>query len=309
MIYAVDFDGTLCTNKYPQIGSPNTKVIEYLKDKQSNGDKLILWTCRSGDNLTAAVDWCKERGLVFDAVDKPLDESIKKYGSDPRKICADIYLDDKAMNITEIKEGRSMPLKLNEREYRAMPVLIPADNKRLDTEHYVEGSASTMGAPYELYEYDGIKYFEMIEPNAFQSADMSDVIMQYDHEGRVLARQRNGTLIVEPQGSQLFVAADLSKSNAAKDLYNDIKAGLIDKMSFAFVVDEDEYNQKTHTRTIKRIRKVYDVSAVSMPANSSTDISARSYAEGRYEAERQELAARQNLIKKLKLKITMEEIK
>lgn len=202
-----------------------------------------------------------------------------------------------------------MPLKLNEREYRAMPVLVTSDNKRLDSEFYVEGSASTMGAPYELYEFEGVKFYEMIDPNAFQGADLSDVIMQYDHEGRVLARQRNNTLIVEPQGSQLFIAADLSKSNAAQDLYSDIKAGLVDKMSFAFVVAEDEYDQKKHTRTIKRIKKVYDVSAVSMPANSSTDISARSYAEGRYEAERQELAARQNLIKKLKLKITMEEIK
>ncbi len=200
-----------------------------------------------------------------------------------------------------------MPLKLNEREYRAMPVMLPTESKRLDSDYYVEGAASTMGTPYELYEYDGIKYYEMIEPNAFQSADMSDVIMQYDHEGRVLARQRNGTLIVEPQGSQLFVAADLSKSNAAKDLYNDIKAGLVDKMSFAFVVSEDEYDKNTHTRIIKRIKKVYDVSAVSIPANASTDISARSYAEGRYEAERLEQMERRKQI--LKLKIKMEEIK
>ena len=200
-----------------------------------------------------------------------------------------------------------MPLKLNEREYRAMPVLLPAESKRLESDYYVEGAASTMGAPYELYEFEGVKYYEMIEPNAFQGTDLSDVIMQYDHEGRVLARQRNGTLIVEPQGSQLFIAADLSKSNAAKDLYSDIKAGLVDKMSFAFVVAEDDYDKSTHTRIIKRIKKVYDVSAVSIPANSSTDISARSYAEGRAEAERLEQMARRKQIEKIKLKIKLEE--
>lgn len=197
-----------------------------------------------------------------------------------------------------------MPVKLNEREYRAMPVLAPSENKRLDSEFYVEGAASTMGAPYELYEFDGVKYYEMIDINAFQGADMSDVIMQYDHEGRVLARQKNNTLIIEPQGSILFVAADLSKSNAAKDMYHDIKAGLIDKMSFAFTVAEDSYDQKTHTRIIKRIKKVYDVSAVSIPANASTDISARSYAEGRHEAERLEQLERRKKI--LKLKINLE---
>lgn len=199
-----------------------------------------------------------------------------------------------------------MPMKINEREYRAIPVLVPTENKRLESDYYIEGSAATMGAAYELYEFDGVKYYEIIDPNAFQASDMSDVILQYDHEGRVFARQKNGTLIVEPQGDKLFIAADLSRSAAAKDLYSDIKEGLIDKMSFSFTVAEDEYDQKTHTRTIKKIKKVYDVSAVSIPANASTDISARSYAEGRHEAERLEQLKRRKKI--LKLKIELEEI-
>ena len=147
-----------------------------------------------------------------------------------------------------------MPVKLNEREYRAMPVLAPSENKRLDSEFYVEGAASTMGAPYELYEFDGVKYYEMIDINAFQGADMSDVIMQYDHEGRVLGTTKNNTLNYRPQGSILFVAADLSKvATPQRTCTTDIKAGLSTKMSFAFTGGRGQlYDQKTHTRIIKR---------------------------------------------------------
>lgn len=175
--------------------------------------------------------------------------------------------------------------------------------KRLDSEHYVEGYATTFDRPYELYELDGIKYFEMIDRHALDSADMSDVIMQYDHEGRVMARQSNGSLLIEPDDDGLFMCADLSKSDASRSLYEDITSGLVTKMSWAFTVAEEEYNRDTRTRIIKRVNKVYDVSAVSIPANADTLITARSFFDGVIEKEKQELQERKRKMLRIKLKL------
>lgn len=181
----------------------------------------------------------------------------------------------------------------------------PQETKRLDTDYYVEGYATTFN-PYELYEYDGIKYYEKIDRNAFDGADFSDVIMQYDHQGRVLARQSNQTLIVEPNDEGLFICADLSKSDASRSLYEDIQNELVTRMSWAFTVAEDAYDKETRTRTILRVKKVYDVSAVSIPANEDTLISARSFFDGVIEEEKQELLERKKQQLKLKIKL-MEE--
>lgn len=161
--------------------------------------------------------------------------------------------------------------------------------------------ATTFNAPYLLYEFeDGTKIYERIDAHALDSADMSDVIMQYDHEGRVFARQSNNTLILEPDAKGLFVAADLSRTDLARGLYQDISAGMITKMSWAFTVAEESYDRETHTRTILKIKKVYDVSAVSIPANNDTEISARAFASRSYERERQELLKRRAAILKIK---------
>ena len=187
------------------------------------------------------------------------------------------------------------------------PLMIPAaatTEKRLDSDFYVEGYATTFGKPYELYEFDGIKYYERIDRNALAGADMSDVIFQYNHAGKVLARLSNKTLGLEANDNGLFTFADLSKSRAAQDLYEEIKNGLITKMSWAFCVAEDAYDRDTHTRTILKIKKVYDVSAVSIPANADTDISARSYFDGVIEKEQQERLERRK--KLLKIKLMME---
>lgn len=187
-----------------------------------------------------------------------------------------------------------MPV-MKDREYRAMELLLPAAaNRRFDTEFYVEGYATTFEQPYVLYEVDGVQYKEVIDRRALDGADLSDVIMQYDHGGRVFARTgRSNTLLVEADSHGLFVAADLSKTEQARSMYEDISAGLITKMSWSFVVREDSYDRATHTRRILSIRKVYDTSAVSRPANPATLISARSYFDGVIEAERQERLAAQ----------------
>lgn len=178
-----------------------------------------------------------------------------------------------------------------EREYRAVaaPLTVLDINKRIQSECYVEGYATTFNKPYVLWEMDdGTKIYECIDRHALDGADMSDVIMQYDHEGRVYARQSNKTLLLIPDDKGLLVAADLSKTDLARGLYQDIDAGMITKMSWAFVVEEDSYDRTTHTRTILKIKKVYDVSAVSIPANGDTEIAARNYANRSYELEQRE---------------------
>lgn len=96
-IIAVDFDGTLCENSYPGIGKPRKEIINRLLEEQYKGAKIILWTCRSGQQLTEAVTWCGIHGIFFDAVNESLPESIETWGTNPRKICATEYWDDRAV--------------------------------------------------------------------------------------------------------------------------------------------------------------------------------------------------------------------
>lgn len=179
---------------------------------------------------------------------------------------------------------------------------LPQTDQRIDSDYYIEGYATTFDKPYQLYEYDGIKYYEVIDRNALAEADLSDVIMQYDHQGKVLARLSNKTLGIEPDEKGLFIFADLSKSQAAKYMYEEINNELVTKMSWAFTVQEDKYDRDTRTRTITKIKKIYDVSAVSIPANSDTNISARSYFDGVIEIEKRESLER----KKQKIRILLE---
>lgn len=194
-----------------------------------------------------------------------------------------------------------MPIR-NDREYRAAQPFEARDEEMI-----VEGYASTF-EPYVLWHEGDVEVREQIDPHAFDESDMSDVIFQYDHEGRVYARQSNGTLEVNIDDHGLKVRADLSKTEGARQLYEEIKSGMITQMSFAFSIAEDEYDKKEHLRTVRKIRKLYDVSAVSIPANPGTEISARSYAEGVIEQERLERAAaeeRERKVKELKLRLSL----
>lgn len=165
-----------------------------------------------------------------------------------------------------------------EREYRDMSIRALTDD---DEKMVVTGYASTFDEPYTLYEGEGFVYREVVDKGAFANTDMGDVIMQYNHEGRVFARTRNNTLVVKPDDKGLFIKADLGGTDIGKELYTEIRGGYTDKMSFGFTVkDETEEREKTddgirvYTRHIKAVDKLYDVSAVSFPANEGTSIGA-----------------------------------
>lgn len=161
---------------------------------------------------------------------------------------------------------------------------VTEGEKRFDTEKYVEGYA----AKYDKYllwdDGDWGKTYERFDPKCFENTDMTDVIMQFDHAGRVFARITNGTLIVEADDTGLFMAADLDKTELARGLYEDINAGMITKMSWRFKVGkyyvEREEGSRDRTIVHTEIPKIYDVSAVSIPANDNTEINARDFVHG-----------------------------
>ena len=178
--------------------------------------------------------------------------------------------------------------------------------RRLDTDHYVEGYAARY-EPYVLY-YDGdTPIYERFEPGCFDSADMSDIIMQYDHAGKVLARTGNGSLIVEADDVGLFFAADLGRTEAARSLYDDVAAGMVTKMSWRFRCGDYYYDRMTDTIVHTRIAKVYDVAAVSIPANDNTEINARSWADGVIDLAARSEAELEERRRKLRLKIQLQE--
>lgn len=123
-IIAVDFDGTLCENKYPEIGEPNNALLDELKIRKRNGSKIILWTCRVGDKLEQAIDWCRDHGLIFDAVNQNLPEIVESFGGDPRKVFAHEYIDDRNSGmgnslircVCDSSKSDAFDLKLNEYE-------------------------------------------------------------------------------------------------------------------------------------------------------------------------------------------------
>ena len=170
----------------------------------------------------------------------------------------------------------------NDREYRNMTMEVREAQEGDEGEKkIVVGYASTFDEPYKLFSGDGWEYWETVDRTAFDETDMSDVIMQYDHRGRVFARTRNNTLRVEPDERGLFIEADLGGTEIGRELYEEIAGGYTDRMSFGFTVtgesEDKEQNDAgiwIYTRHITKVGKLYDVSAVSIPANDGTSIAA-----------------------------------
>lgn len=173
-----------------------------------------------------------------------------------------------------------MPIKAN-REYRNMKIEIRDIEGAEDEKMLVSGYASTFDEPYKLFSGEGWEFWEVVDRGAFDETDMSDVIMQYDHRGRVFARTRNNTLEVQPNDEGLFIQADLGGTEIGRELYEEIRGGYTDRMSFGFTVsgeleerEKDENGLSIFTRHITKVGKLYDVSAVSIPANDGTSIGA-----------------------------------
>jgi len=247
-------------------------------------------------------------GAEFIEVDPGEEECIARAKADGRP-------DDciEAIRAWYAKHGkdkeRAMPAKPQEREYRMMstPFVVPVmefevdeegnekPQNRFNSEKFVEGYATTFEDPYVLWQepdwtdergevHRGWKYVEVMHKGCMEGADTSDVIFLFDHEGHPYARNRNDTLYIEPQAHGLYVAADLSRTEPAGWMYDEINEGMVDRMSWAFTIAEEEVEDDEANRTttfhIRRIKKVFDVSAVSRPADPNTEISARRVIDG-----------------------------
>ena len=142
-------------------------------------------------------------------------------------------------------------------------------------ELYVEGYAVRFDSPTVLFEYSGTEYKEQIDRHAFDGALMEDVIFNYNHGGKVLARTRNDTLWLTVDDTGVFVRARLDGTEEGRKLFEEIAGGYIDRMSFAFTVREEGYDEEDHLWTIQKVKRLYDVSAVDIPAYDDTSIAAR----------------------------------
>lgn len=188
-------------------------------------------------------------------------------------------------------------------QYRAMNLETRADEEpEVAAESYVvTGYATTFDNVYRLYGTDDWEVREQVDAHAFDDAEMEDVIFQYNHVGRVFARTRNNTLTVKADDKGLFIEADLGGTEEGRKLYDEIKGGYTDRMSFGFTVKDDRIEEFTEgekrviLRTITQVGRLYDVSAVSFPANDDTEISARSYFDGIVEAKKAEAEERTRL--------------
>lgn len=159
-IIAVDFDGTLCENKYPDIGAPRLDVIERLLQEQRKGAQTILWTCRSGEELAAAIYWCIDRGIAFEAINDNLKHTVDKFGNNTRKIHADEYWDDKAVLPFEREEKQTA-----EREASALALdILNVLEARVDlcnrrAEHYGPYNMDGVEAKIKAEEAETLREF------------------------------------------------------------------------------------------------------------------------------------------------------
>lgn len=174
-------------------------------------------------------------------------------------------------------------------------------------ELWVEGFAVRFNSPTVLFTIDGTDYKEQIDDRAFQEADMSDVIFNYNHSGKVMARTRNKTLVLEIREEGLYIRARLDGTEEGRRLYDEISKGYIDRMSFRFTIKEEAFDNENHMWTVRKVKRLYDVSAVDIPAYDDTSIEARKnfILEADAEEKRKREAAadleRRKLVTKLKL--------
>lgn len=272
MILAIDFDGTLCANLFPKIGNPVKPVIEWCKEHKALGDKLILWTCRTGQELDSAVEWCKKQGLEFDSVNENLEEIIKLYGGDTRKIQADQYLDDKNLLVSEILG----------KEVRGMKIEIRADGA------HISGYVNVTEKKSRPVMTPNGKAVEVIEEKAFQKAleRAGDVTVTVDHDqSHIYASTSAGTLSMYEDSIGLH--ADVLITDAA--LIELAKRGEIKGWSFGMYNVVDQMEQRANDLPIRHVKSldldhltlvvkkqpVYSATSVEIRATETIDMEER----------------------------------
>lgn len=191
-----------------------------------------------------------------------------------------------------------------DREYRFFEIRAKETEEQEEKREIIEGYAVIFDDPTMLYEIDGVEYFEKIDRHALDDAKLDDVVLNFNHGGKPVARTRNKTLELEIDEKGLKVRAYLGGTEEGRKLYEEVKGGYLDKMSFAFIYDSNEYDRKTRTNTITKIQRLFDVSVVDFPAYDSTSVNARSQELFKVEAlkERTEVRSekREALMNKLK---------
>lgn len=194
-----------------------------------------------------------------------------------------------------------------DREYRFFEVrTMQAEPEKED--YRIEGYAVVFNQATCLYEWEGVKYYEIIDRNALDGAKLDDVVLNFNHGGKPVARTRNKTLELTIDDHGLKVSAYLGGTDEGRRMYEEIKGGYLDKMSFCFVVEADEYDRGTHTDTITKIARLYDVSVVDFPAYDSTSVNARSQELFKAEALKERAEARNAKVQALRNKIAKSEL-
>ncbi len=178
-----------------------------------------------------------------------------------------------------------MPIKIPEREYRAFGGGYSFEENSDEKQLILRGTPVVFGTPTVMFEIDGVKYYEQIDRGAFDEADMSDFIFNVNHELAPYARSKNGTLTYSIGDTFEITAYLNAEDERHKQLYRDVKTGLIDQMSFSFTIREQSYDESKRLRHVRKVKKLYDTSAVTFPAYSETSISARSFFEEEHRKE------------------------
>ena len=175
-----------------------------------------------------------------------------------------------------------------------------------EPEMWVEGYATRFNSPTVLFEMNGIEYKEQIARDAFSDCKMEDVIFNYNHGGKVIARTRNKTLQLSIDDTGLFIRARLDGTEEGRRLHDEISKGYIDRMSFRFTISEESYDRENHMWTVLRAKRLYDVSAVDIPAYDDTSIEARKADAEAVAREHQKSVDTELLRQRLKLKLSLE---
>ena len=297
MIIGVDFDGTLCRNKFPEIGEANTELISQLKEARENGDTVILCTCRREEQLQEAVDWCRDQGLEFDLVNENAPDVIEQFGGDCRKIFCNILVDDRAVPFTfgerldlkrKAKEDGTMETrKTPERDLRQLrSVCTQFETREDDGAPHISGYFAVFGSDYEI----GPGMSESIAAGAFSKTLGGDIRALTNHDTTlVLGRNTAGTLELREDSHGLWGDVRINPNDSdAMNTYERVKRGDVDQCSFGFnIVDEEtEFRDDGSVHWTIREVELFEVSVCTFPAYKETNVSARSAQRDQLMAER-----------------------